>query len=472
MRKRKTIIRVLLYALICYLIGAFALVYKPIAHDYGVSMPKSFPRISFNKSDRVLIISPHPDDAVLACSGVIEKAIEIGAKVKIIYVTYGTHNTSTMVKEEFVPNPVGAIELGEERHREAVKAMETLGLKQSNLVFLGFPDFGTLKIWTDYFGKKPYYSGLTMHDKVFYNTAYKIGVPFTEANELTLLENVIYSFMPTKIFFPPLSDINPDHRASGLFIKAALFDLKEKLHPDCYTYFVHAEKWPSPWGLYPNNYINPPTYIKNLKGIWKTINLSIKEEKLKKRAILMHKSQYETNPSFMQSFVRKNEIFLVPRQSRYGTFLPLWSKEIMQKAGLTSFIESVRIAVKGKYIEFTIKLSGGVPPFTKLIIFFYPEIDSTPFKNAPKYRIEIRRMVDKDINILLFNKDKVIIKTSANLYGYTNKRIFYVDINKKYLSQSKSFFSATQIEQGGVRISESPWWNVKINEESKGGLNK
>lgn len=407
-----------------------------------------------------------------ACSGVIEKTIENGAKVKIIYITYGTHNTSTMVKEEFVPNPVGSIELGEERHLEAVKAMKTLGLKRSDLAFLGFPDFGTLKIWTDYFGKKPYYSGLIMHDEVFYNTAYKIGTLFTGANELTLLENVISSFKPTKIFFPPLSDINPDHRASGLFTEAALFDLKEKIHPDCYTYFVHAEKWPSPWGFYPDDYIDPPKYIKNLKGSWKAIKLSVKEEKLKKTAILMHKSQYKTNPLFMQSFVRKNEIFLVSEQLDRETPLPLWSKEIMQKAGLTPFVESTKITEKDKYIEFIIKLFGGVPPFTKLILFLYPKIDNTPFKDAPKYRIEIQRTVDKNINVLLFNKDKIITKTNANLYGYTNKRIFYVDINKRYLSQSKSFFSAIQIEQGGIRTLETPWWNIKTIYLKEGQTNE
>lgn len=51
MRKRKIITRVLLYTLIYYLIEVFAFVYKPIAHNYSVSLPRLFPRISFNKSN-------------------------------------------------------------------------------------------------------------------------------------------------------------------------------------------------------------------------------------------------------------------------------------------------------------------------------------------------------------------------------------------------------------------------------------
>ena len=460
--------RVTMYSIIFYLIGAFILVYLPVIHQKGNASSVHFSQITFRKTDRILIISPHPDDAALACSGIIEKSVEVGAKIKIVYITYGTHNTSTMVKEEFMPNPISSIELGEERHLEAVKAMEALGLKQKNLIFLGFPDFGTLKMWTDYFGTKPYYSGLTMHNEVFYNTSHKVGVSFTGANELNSLETILLSFKPTKIFYPPLSDLNSDHRASGLFTEAALFDLRKEINPARYMYFVHSEDWPVPYGFYPDQYLTPPTYIKNIKSNWRAVNLSTKEENLKTMAICKHKSQCKTNQSFMRSFIRKNEIFLIPSQSCIKTYLPLWNREIMQKFGITPFVNSAVVTTSGAYINFTVKLFKGVPPFTKLIIFIYPMENSISFENSPKYKIEIERAVDREIKAVLLNNNKVLFTTKENLQGHSNKQILRISINKKYILNSSGFFSAIQLEQGGIRISETPWWNIRLGNTVRG----
>ncbi len=46
-------------------------------------------------------------------------------------------------------------------------------------------------------------------------------------------------------------------------------------------YFVHSEDWPAPYGSYPDQYLTPPTYIKNIKSNWRAVNLSTKEENLK-----------------------------------------------------------------------------------------------------------------------------------------------------------------------------------------------
>ena len=42
----------------------------------------------FERSDRVLIISPHPDDDIIGCAGVIQRALKAGAKVKVVYTTW------------------------------------------------------------------------------------------------------------------------------------------------------------------------------------------------------------------------------------------------------------------------------------------------------------------------------------------------------------------------------------------------
>jgi len=424
----------------------------------------SFPEIQFKKNDRVLIMSPHPDDAALAASGVIEKCITKGAKVKIIYVTYGSHNTRTMIKKQLihVPTPIGAIALGKTRHNEAVKAMESLELKKNNLIFLGFPDFGTLKIWTDHFNNRPYFSAITMHDDTFYKTAYKTGISFTATNELALLENMISSFNPTKIFFPPTSDLNSDHRATGLFTEAALFDLRNAVHPEEYTYFVHSESWPVPKGLHYDLYLTPPIYVRNINKNWYIVSLNKREELKKKKAIENHKTQLETSPAFMYSFVRRNEIFLKFNKEKTDSLLPLWTREKMEKLHITPFIESAKLSKGEKYTDFYIKLYKGILPFSKLSIFLYPERTDMTFSNAPKYQIAITRDINKKLSVQFTSKGKRIFTASDELRVNSKESTLDIEVNNKYLLNSPSFFSAIQIEQNGIRISETPWWNIKL----------
>lgn len=52
--------------------------------------------------------------------------------------------------------------MGALRRREATQAMAHLGLSKDHLVFLGYPDHGTLVIWKDHWGKAvPKHSVLT-----------------------------------------------------------------------------------------------------------------------------------------------------------------------------------------------------------------------------------------------------------------------------------------------------------------------
>ncbi|HEY8509350.1 MAG TPA: PIG-L family deacetylase, partial [Steroidobacteraceae bacterium] len=40
-------------------------------------------------TDSVLIVSPHPDDESLCCGGLIHTARRVGARVTVVWVTYG-----------------------------------------------------------------------------------------------------------------------------------------------------------------------------------------------------------------------------------------------------------------------------------------------------------------------------------------------------------------------------------------------
>jgi LmbE family N-acetylglucosaminyl deacetylase len=503
-------IRGIIIGIAAYVVFILIFVYLPKPHHAGKYREFGCAPITINKTDRVLVVSPHPDDAALSSSGIIQKCIEVGAQVKVLYITCGSHNTDTMVKKDFVPNPVSAIALAKRRNEEAVKAMETLGLKKSDLIFLGFPDFGTLKIWTDYFGKTPYFDGLTLHDSVFCKYAYKKGVPFTANEELSLIEEVLKTYKPTKIFYSTTYDLNSDHRATGLFIEAAVLDIegenpgsaqseaykielspctgisatqyvngknsaansknqspensdkKNAFHPALCTYFMHAEGWPVPDGYHPDMILAPPAYVYNIGNNFACDNLSKVEEEKKEQAIKAHKSQVDTKPDFMLSFVRKNEIFLPFSFDPLGKPLPVWSKEVCQKFGITPFVSNAEITEDANFVHFHITLFEGMPPLTKLNIFVFPYKIGTPFVEMPKYRLVISHLAGPLVSVKLYDRGKGVYATRATLRGSAKDLHLDIEFGKKYLDGADGFFSAVMVETGVVRTSETPWWCISL----------
>ena len=114
---------------------------------------------SFKKAERVLVLVPHPDDEAIACAGVIQSALSAGSKLKIVYLTNGDHNQlSFIVYEKRLTVRKGEfVHMGEVRKKEALAAMNFLGVNKNDLVFLGYPDFGTFNMFSEYWAsKKPY----------------------------------------------------------------------------------------------------------------------------------------------------------------------------------------------------------------------------------------------------------------------------------------------------------------------------
>ena len=83
---------------------------------------------------RVLLATPHPDDAEGGCGGSVARWIKDGAKVVYVLCTNGDKGTSDY---EMTPERLAAI-----REKEQAEAARVLGVKE--VVFLRHPD-GTLE---------------------------------------------------------------------------------------------------------------------------------------------------------------------------------------------------------------------------------------------------------------------------------------------------------------------------------------
>ena len=263
------------------------------------------------KDDRLLILAPHIDDEIISSAGVIQGAERVGTEVKIVYITNGDENIFSLIgKEKIITlNPNDFITLGEQRITEGKKATQILGLQESNLVFLGYPDIGLSSLLNKNFNaNNPYNSHGTKFDYNPYHGTYKEGQLYTGSNVVENLKEILKSFQPTIILIPHPRDQHPDHRATFQFLEKVLAE--EKINSRIFAYLIHYSLFPPSKKYQPNQFLYPPKKLFSQKG-WFSFDLTLEQEKRKLEAVNQNKSQLKFGHIYdlLQSFVKQNEIF-------------------------------------------------------------------------------------------------------------------------------------------------------------------
>ena len=263
-------------------------------------------------SDRILILATHPDDEVLACGGIIQQAVAMKLPVHIVFFTHGDSNewSFLMYQKHPVILPRAVRHMGMVRHDESCVASEILGVPQQQLFFLGYPDYGTLEIWRTHWGEKtpPFRSVLTRVNRVPYPGAFRFGAPYKGEEILQDLTTLVADFHPTKIFVSHPMDHHPDHLALYLFARVALWNLQSIVHSQIYPYLVHYKKWPIPSKEHKNMLLDPPSSLKDA-FVWHSFALTPDQVDRKQEALKAHRTQYNSTPAYLSSFVRSNELF-------------------------------------------------------------------------------------------------------------------------------------------------------------------
>jgi len=287
---------------------ALSLMVWPAPYVFAEAIPP------LTENDRILILAPHPDDEAIGAAGVIQQALSRSLPVKIVYLTNGDSNELAFVvyEKRLVFKQSGALAMGMLRRDEAINAMSSLGLSPDNMIFLGYPDAGTLSIFQQYWGvtATPYKSLLTRVRRVPYQHSYSFGAPYVGESVLLDLKKILLDFKPTRIFVSHPMDNNGDHRAFYLFLRVALWDLGKKIPPpQIYPYLIHEARWPMPRGFHPDLALTQSDQIKNSQIRWFEADLTPDEIEKKRAAIALYKSQIEYNPPYLFTFARKNELF-------------------------------------------------------------------------------------------------------------------------------------------------------------------
>jgi LmbE family N-acetylglucosaminyl deacetylase len=332
----------------------------------------------------------------------------VGAQVHVVYLTNGDHNqVSFIVYEKRLTLRKGEfIHMGEVRRTEAIKAMKLLGLNEDDLIFLGYPDFGTFTIFSQYWNtKRPFRSLLTRISCVPYKENLSFGLPYLGENILNDLKKVLLTYKPNKIFVSHPADVNVDHKALYLFLKIVLGDLNRKIpRPKIYPYLIHCVGWPLPRHYHPELSLEPPGKFLDTQISWLGFALTPEQLDKKYQAILCYKSQTQSSAFYLLSFARKNELFSDYPDIKLTRQVSLKEQAVSFFGFSNMFVDS-DIGGLGNPIEDTGQLSYAIVDDSiliriektkelsrrfSLLLYLFGYSYKTPFSLMPKIRIITR----------------------------------------------------------------------------------
>ena len=434
---------------------------------------KDFPPIEpFEKTDRVLILAPHPDDDIIGCAGVVQRALKAGARVKVVYMTCGDNNIFSIVFYNKLAFPIKLIflrkkdfiTLGHQRVHEATKAMKLLGVEERDLLFLGYPDHGTDQMFVfNWDETKPYRSSFSGHSSVPYEESVGYKKEFTADNIIKDLKRAISDFKPTKVFVSHPSDVNGDHWAYYLYMMVSLADLdREVPRPKIYPYLVHVPGWPLPRHYHPALVIEPSEkFFGDALPVvdWHQLKLNPQEIDKKHEAMLAHNSQTRISAFYLMSFVRQNELF---GDFPYIALKKQRSSELSANTGagdiFTADMQWVGYAVVDDSLWIRVKKPKELKQRLSFLFFIAGFRDDVPFAKMPNILVSVRynkfrilnatehKYINPEGASLEVNQESVIFKIPLSVLGDPEGLLFGFETGAKYLPIGCTAFRAITIE--------------------------
>ncbi len=278
-------------------------------------------------SSNILVVAPHPDDDILISAGVTYAATQRGEQVTIVYVTNGDANG-----------------LGDTRQDEAVLGQTSnLGTRESDLIFLGYPDEGLKTIYQDYplasdrfltarSGHSVSYAHRGLGGTDYHNFRFGSHANYNGFNLLADLKDIIDTQRPEHIISVTEFDAHTDHQTASIATKDAILAVTAA-DPSYVPVLDKMMVWSANSTVWPES-SNPQTYFNEPPGLVGTglswdehesldVPLSMQVSgmlNLKNRALSAHATQ-GGNGGFIGTFVHKDEFFW-PVNVNGGNFPP------------------------------------------------------------------------------------------------------------------------------------------------------
>lgn len=274
-----------------------------------------------SENTRLMIFSPHPDDETLGAGGLIQHVLRVGGAVKVVFMTSGDGYPEGVEMEDRISHPTAEDyrQYGMLRQEEARQVLATVGMKEKDVIFLGFPDGGLYTILSKYQSDDgpDYTSPFTLESRP---PPADVVLPNTEYNSEDLkkeINRLLADFRPTLLATTHPRDQHPDHCSTYFFVWEALKELEQKdsaLRSHLLTFLIHFGQWPMGEGAGTGSHLYPPKGFPEQAVEWISFPLSVGEVDTKRRALLQYHSQMLVMGRYLMSFARGNELFSLDQQ--------------------------------------------------------------------------------------------------------------------------------------------------------------
>ena len=256
----------------------------------------------------LLVFAPHPDDEVIGTGGVMQQALVAGRRVRVVFSTsgdgYPKAASALLGKPEASLGPADFIQLGETRRQEAIAAAHELGVPESRLVFLGYPDAALDELF-ERGDRGPVRSPWTLL------AASPIsGSPYTHADALDDFADVLRASDASEVYVTDWTDEHLDHRATNGFVHEAMNAVGSGAR--LRTFMVHAGgvAWPPAGPLYGTVVIDGVTQPAGVP--WPPpirVPLTPEQSARKRRALEAHASQWTIDRDYLDRLAKDEEVF-------------------------------------------------------------------------------------------------------------------------------------------------------------------
>jgi len=411
----------------------------------------NFPELS--KNDRILVVAPHEDDEILGTGGLLQKASNLGLPIKVIFLTNGDANEFAFINYRRRPwlTPTINRNMGQIRQTESSTILNQLGIPKNNIVFLGYPDRGTLAIWQNYWQtKKPFYNLVTNTTSVPYANTVGYQKPYTAKSIYNDLKNQITDFKPTKIFVTGPADKHPDHQAAYLFTKLVMLTNQQTLsQSQLFTYLVHYGFWPEPQGKHLSGWINLPKKLLTQKKYWLSLGLNDQQVQNKFNYIAQYKTQTADNYFDLISYAKKNELFCTD-----------FAEELNQENSNNQSTEDIVFNQNSNGLKIVINQNTIINQITTYDFYLDGFCSISDFSIMPKFHLVLQNN-----HLSIYNQKEKI--TSGDIKIENNNHQISILLPWSLLGNPEKLFAQTTTSISNISLAKSEWKVLDTQNQNK-----
>jgi len=188
------------------------------------------PQTIHDKCD-ILIVAPHSDDEAIGCTGVLLRAIAEKKRPGVVILTAGDGfpKAAAAAARKSIGDlsPDDFVALAALRQRHSLQAMLRIGVREKDLLFLGYPDGGLATIYessSDEPYRQTHTGGTETYGPVvadYHRQVHGRPASYLRASVLADLTEIIRARRPEEVYVTGESDTHGDHRVAFRFVRDA-----------------------------------------------------------------------------------------------------------------------------------------------------------------------------------------------------------------------------------------------------------